>query len=61
MELWFNQFPSHKRNRHNVCMKRTHLFLPEPIVAALKSLAEKTGLSVSEHIRRAIDEYLKRH
>ena len=31
----------------------------EPVFAALKALSEKTGLSVAEHIRRAIDEYLK--
>ena len=30
----------------------------EQQVAALRALAEKTGLSVSEHIRRAIDLYL---
>ena len=42
-----------------MCMKRTHIFLPEPIIATLKALTEKTGLSVAEHIRRAIDEYLK--
>ena len=41
-------------------MKRTHIFLPELVTVALKSLSEKTGLSVAEHIRRAIDEYLKR-
>ena len=41
-------------------MKRTHIFLPEPVVVALKALSEKTGLSVAEHIRRAIDEYLNR-
>lgn len=41
-------------------MKRTHVFLPEPVIAALRTLSEKTGLSVAEHIRRAIDEYLKR-
>jgi len=41
-------------------MKRTHIFLPEPVIAALKALSVKTGLSVAEHIRRAIDEYLKR-
>ncbi len=28
-------------------------------VAALLKLAESTGLSVSEHIRRAVDAYLK--
>ena len=43
-----------------MCMKRTHIFLPEPVIAALKALSEKTGLSVAEHIRRAIDAYLKK-
>jgi len=28
-------------------------------IKALRALAKKTGLSVSEHIRRAVDEYLK--
>jgi len=41
-------------------MKRTHLFLPEPVLLALRALSDKTGLSVAELIRRAIDEYLKR-
>jgi hypothetical protein len=53
-------FASGYKNRCNVCMKRTHVFLPEPVIAALRTLSEKTGLSVAEHIRRAIDEYLKR-
>jgi len=44
-----------------VCMKRTHVFLPEPVVAALRALADKTGLSVAEHVRRAVDEYLRKH
>lgn len=35
-------------------MKRTHIFLPDPVVSALKSVSEKTGLSVAEHIRRAV-------
>jgi predicted DNA-binding protein len=42
-------------------MKRTHIFLPERIIEALKRLSARTGLSVAEHIRRAIDEYLSRH
>lgn len=42
------------------CMKRTNIFLPEQLIERLKALAAKTGLSVAEHIRRAIDEYLKR-
>lgn len=40
-------------------MKRTHMFLPEPTLAALRALSDKTGLSVAELIRRAIDAYLK--
>ena len=42
-------------------MQRTNIFLTEKQIAALKTLAEKTGLSYSELIRRAIDKYLKRH
>ena len=42
-------------------MHRTNLFLTEQQIAALKAMAKKTGLSYSELIRRAIDEYLKRH
>lgn len=41
-------------------VKRVNIFFPEPLIAALKALSKKTGLSVSEHIRRAIDEHLKR-
>jgi predicted DNA-binding protein len=40
-------------------MKRLNFFLPEQVIAALQALSEKTGLSVSEHVRRAIDAYLK--
>lgn len=40
-------------------MRRMNIFFPEPLIAALKALSKKTGLPVSEHIRRAIDEYLK--
>jgi hypothetical protein len=29
-------------------------------IAALAKLAKATGLKASEHVRRAIDEYLKR-
>ena len=36
------------------------MHLPAQIVAALKSLSQTTGLSYSEHIRRAIDAYLKK-
>ncbi len=40
-------------------MKRTHIFLPEPLLAALKALAEKQDVSVAALIRRAIEDYLK--
>ncbi len=42
-------------------MHRTNLFLAEKQITALKAMAQKTGLTYSELIRRAIDEYLKRH
>ncbi len=41
-------------------MIRSNFFLPEPLIAALRDLAKRTDLSVSEHVRRAIAEYLKR-
>jgi predicted DNA-binding protein len=41
-------------------MKRTNIFLPIPMLERLARLSEKTGLSVAEHIRRAIEAYLKR-
>lgn len=40
-------------------MKRTNYFYPPQMLAALKKLSKKTGVAVSEHIRRAITEYLK--
>lgn len=45
---------------YNLHMIRVNIFLPERVVAALKALSEKTGLSYAEHIRRAIDAYLKK-
>ena len=41
-------------------MKRTSLFFPEQMLKRLANEAEKTGLSVAEIIRRAIDAYLKK-
>jgi predicted DNA binding CopG/RHH family protein len=46
---------------YDLHMLRVNIFLPEPVVAALKALSEKTGMSYAEHIRRAIDAYLKRN
>jgi len=42
-------------------MIRTHIFLPDVFLKALKRLKEKTGLPIAEHIRRAIDEYLNKN
>lgn len=42
-------------------MKRTNIFLPEQQRTALQAMAEKTGLTVAELVRRAIDEYMKRN
>lgn len=39
--------------------RRVHFVLPKPQDRALKALAAKSDLSVSEHLRRAIDQYLE--
>ena len=36
------------------------MFIPEPLLKALRALAKKTDTSVAEHIRRAITEYLRK-
>jgi len=41
-------------------MKRTNVHFPEQTLAALKKLSDKTGLSVNELIRRAVDAHLKK-
>lgn len=46
---------------YNVGMKRINLFLTDQQIATLKDLSQKTGLSYAELIRRAIDNYLRRH
>ena len=39
-------------------MKRVNYHLTEEQIRRLQSLAERTGLTVAEIIRRAVDEYL---
>ena len=39
-------------------MERTALFLTKDQLAFLRSLS---GLSIAEHVRRAIDEYIQKH
>ncbi|HEX7906747.1 MAG TPA: CopG family transcriptional regulator [Paraburkholderia sp.] len=41
-------------------MKRTNIFLDEQMIARLKRASEKTGMSVSEFIRRAVEAALKK-
>ena len=45
---------------YNMDMKRTNIYLTEPSVERLQALSEKTGLSVAELIRRAIEDFLKK-
>ena len=42
-------------------MKRVTVMLSIPQFQALTALAKQLGLSFSEMLRRAIDEYLSRH
>lgn len=40
-------------------MQRFQMFLPAPLVKALKALAKRTDMPIAEHVRRAIEQYLK--
>lgn len=39
-------------------MQRINFYVSKIQIASLKAISDKTGLSVSEHVRRAIDEYI---
>ena len=41
-------------------MKKKYTSLTDQEVEKLEKIEEETGLTCSEHIRRAIDEYLKK-
>jgi metal-responsive CopG/Arc/MetJ family transcriptional regulator len=41
-------------------MDRLHIYLPAPLLKALRALAKKRDVSVAELIRRATDEYLRK-
>jgi predicted DNA-binding protein len=45
-----------KPNLHGV---RTNLVFPRPIHTKLKALSSKTGLTMAEHVRRALEMYLR--
>lgn len=41
-------------------MIRVNIHLPAKVIEALRALAKKTDMTVAEHVRRAIDAYLKK-
>lgn len=49
-----------KTYAYHTHMKRTNIFFPAVLLDRLKSISKDTGLSVAEHIRRAVDIYLKK-
>jgi len=42
-------------------MPRVGLYLTEPQVKKLKEISKKTGLTVSDLIRRSLDDWLERY
>lgn len=40
-------------------MKKVNYYLTQKQIAQLRALSSETGLTISEHIRRAIDAYLE--
>lgn len=42
-------------------MNRTSIWLPQSLQKKLRLLSDKTGAKVSALIRKAIEEYLRRH
>lgn len=46
---------------HGKCMNQLHILLTDDQIAALKKLSEKTGASMAELVRRAVDAYIKKN
>ena len=44
--------------RRSIEGQRAHVIIPNRQDRELRKLADETGLTISEHIRRAIDQYL---
>ena len=42
-------------------MIRTNIYLTEPQTKKFKAISKKTGLTVSDLIRRALDEWLEKY
>jgi len=49
-----------KLKKGEIMPRRTNIYLPEEQIKRLKDISKKKDISVSEIIRRAIDEYLRR-
>ena len=45
------------RRKGNLMMKRINITLSEVHLKRLKTMSKKTGITVSDLIRRAVDEY----
>lgn len=45
---------------YNICMsKRLNYYVTDKQYEQLQTIKKATGLSVSEHVRRALDQYIK--
>jgi predicted DNA binding CopG/RHH family protein len=51
---------SERKVWYSICMKRVNYYLPERQMESLKEESSRLGLSISELIRRAIDEWIQR-
>jgi Zn-dependent peptidase ImmA (M78 family) len=45
---------------YDMTMKRTNIYLTQQSIDALRKEQKKTGLSVAELVRRAIEDFLKK-
>lgn len=52
--------PQRKRQKGSKKMKRTQVFLPDPLIIKLEQMAAKKGISKGEIIRRALEEFFKK-
>lgn len=42
-----------------MAMRLTNQMMPEQMIKAIKAESKRTGLSISEIVRRAVDKYLE--
>ncbi len=46
-------------SRQSIGGERRHVILSKPQDVKLEKLSQETGITISEHIRRAIDSYFR--